>query len=101
MTILIIKLKNGGDMIDILEELWFGNLQPMEYNDIQHNQEYKRALELVNANSARLKNELNPKQADMFERYCESSRELSDIMEMDAFKSGFTIAMSLTINCFK
>ena len=73
----------------------------MEYNQIQSNPEYIKALQLLNANGEKLKKELDSKQIDLFELYCESSRELSNITELDAFQAGFKIAMRLILACIK
>ena len=73
----------------------------MGFNRIQVDDEYVERLLLVNSNSEKMKKELNEKQKELFDRYCESSSELSDILTLDAFKAGFIIAMQLAMNCIK
>ena len=36
--------------MDILEELWYGNITPTEYSRIENNATYQEALRLVNQN---------------------------------------------------
>ena len=83
--------------MDILEELWYGNVNPMEISHIECNSEYKEALQLVNRNTERLKDTLTKEQLDLLLRYSESRNELSNITELDAFKTGFKIGAGFVI----
>ena len=83
--------------MDILEELWYGNIDPMEMNNIQNNPEYQSALRLVNNNYDRLQEGLTDKQKQLLMRYAESSNEFSGITELDAFKTGFRLGIRLVI----
>ena len=77
--------------MDILEELWYGNINPMEMNNIQNNPEYQSALRLINSNYDRLQDGLTDKQKQLLMRYAESRNEFSNITELDAFKTGFKL----------
>lgn len=83
--------------MDILEELWYGNIDPMEMNNIQNNPEYQSALRLVNNNYDRLQEGLTDKQKQLLTRYAESRNEFSGITELDAFKTGFKLGARLVI----
>ena len=83
--------------MDILEELWYGNIQPMELSHIESNAEYKEALNLVNNNYDRLQEGLTDKQKQLLMRYAESRNEFSNITELDAFKTGFKLGARLVI----
>ena len=83
--------------MDILEELWYGNVNPMEMNNIQNNSEYQSALRLVNNNYDRLQEGLTDKQKQLLMRYAESRNEFSGITELDAFKTGFRLGIRLVI----
>ena len=83
--------------MDILEELWYGNIDPMEMNNIQNNPEYQSALRLVNSNYDRLQEGLTDKQKELLMRYAESRNEFSNITELDAFKSGFRLGARLVM----
>lgn len=83
--------------MDILEELWYGNVNPMEMNNIQNNPEYQSALRLVNSNYERLQDGLTDKQKQLLMRYAESRNELSNITELDAFKTGFKLGAGFLI----
>ena len=81
----------------ILEELWYGNISPMEMSHIERNPEYKEALQLVNSNFERLNKTLTPEQAELLMRYAESRNEFSNVTELDAFKTGFKLGAGLVM----
>jgi len=83
--------------MDILEELWYGNIQPMELGHIEGTVEYKEALQLVNSNYDRLQEGLTDKQKELLIKYAESRNEFSNITELDAFKTGFKLGAGLVI----
>lgn len=83
--------------MDILEELWYGNVNPMEASHIEANSEYKEALNLVNSNYDRLQDGLTDKQKQLLMRYAESRNEFSNITELDAFKTGFKLGAAILI----
>ena len=83
--------------MNILEELWYGNISPMEVSHIEGKPDYKEAMKLVNRNTERLKEKLAKEQIDLLLRYSESRNELSNITELDAFKTGFKLGAGLVI----
>ncbi|MBR0413790.1 MAG: hypothetical protein IJI67_01805 [Clostridia bacterium] len=83
--------------MNTLEELYYGNIQPMEVSHIEKNAQYKEALNLVNSNYDRLQEGLTEKQKELLMRYAESRNEFSNITELDAFKTGFKLGAGLVI----
>ena len=83
--------------MDILEELWYGNVSPMELGHIENKAEYQSALRLVNSNYDRLQDGLTDKQKQLLMRYAESRNEFSNITELDAFKTGFKLGAAILI----
>ena len=83
--------------MNTLEELYYGNIQPMEVSHIENNAQYKEALNLVNSNYDRLQEGLTEKQKELLMRYAESRNEFSNITELDAFKTGFKLGAGLVI----
>ncbi len=84
--------------MDVLEELWHGNIAPQEFNHIEDSPDYQNSLRLVNNNRERLEKGLSEYQNDLFERYNTSVDELNSQSELDAFKSGFKLATRLIIS---
>jgi len=83
--------------MEILEELWHGNIAPQEFNHIEDSPDYQNSLRLVNNNRERLEKGLSEYQNDLFERYTTSMDELNSQSELDAFKSGFKLATQILI----
>ncbi len=87
--------------MDILKELWYGNITPTEYSRIENNANYKEALSLVTKQQERLKTTLNDEQKDLFERLLTANEEFSNIIEFDCFKVGFRLGTRLVIEAYK
>lgn len=83
--------------MDVLEELWHGNIALQKFNHIENSPDYQSALRLVSSNRERLEKGLSEYQNDLFERYNTSVDELNSQSELDAFKSGFKLATRLMI----
>ena len=69
----------------------------MEISHIERNSEYQEAIHLVNRNCEKVKSSLTAEQIDLLIRYSESRNELSNITELDAFKTGFTLGVKFII----
>ena len=75
----------------VLEELWYGNLEPMGYGtDVS--KEYKDALELVSRNAEKLRATLTEEQKELFARYIDSVQESRSIAECLLFQHSFRLA---------
>ena len=86
--------------MDILEELWYGNITPTEYSRIENNANYKEALRLVNQNQERLKSTLTNEQKELLDKFLTSSEEFENLIELDCFKVGFKIGARLIIEAY-
>ena len=86
--------------MDILEELWYGNITPTEYSRIENNANYKEMLSLVTQQQERLKTSLSDEQKDVFERLLAASEEFANLIELDCFKVGFKLGARLTIEAY-
>ena len=54
--------------MNILEEFWYGNLDPAEY-DTSPSPEYKELLQLISRNEEKLLATMTDTQKDLFSRY--------------------------------
>ena len=86
--------------MDILEELWYGNITPTEYSRIENNANYKEALRLVNQNQERLKSTLTNEQKELLDKFLTSSEESENLIELDCFKVGFKLGARLIIEAY-
>ena len=80
----------------VLEDLWYGNIRPVE-KYIVGNMEYKNLLRLVSKNKEAFERELSPKQLELFEKYNDSVNEMNSISETAAYQYGFSLGIRLMI----
>lgn len=52
----------------ILEEFWYGNIEPMEYGSFS-NEEYKELLRLITKNEEKLQATFSAEQKELFSKY--------------------------------
>ena len=80
-----------------LENLWYGNIRPVE-QFVEDNAEYRNLLRLVGNNREKLEASLTPEQAELFEKYYTAANEMNSVSETAAFQYGFTLAVGLLID---
>lgn len=73
----------------ILEEFWYGNIEPTEY-DIS-NPEYKKALQRVVQSEEKLLATLTDEQKELFIKYADYVREFQSITDCLLFQSSFKL----------
>ena len=54
--------------MSILEELWYGNIEPAEY-DISPDKKYKEMLQLISRNEDKLLSTMTDAQKELFTKY--------------------------------
>lgn len=81
--------------MSILEELWYGNINPSEDRDISD--EEKKLVELMARHQEYLTSTLKDKELDSFKKYVECSDEYTSLVECRAFEIGFKIAVELLV----
>ena len=59
--------------MNILEEFWYGNIEPTEY-DTSSNKEYKEVLQLISQNEEKLLATMSDEQKDLFSRYSRKTK---------------------------
>lgn len=74
----------------ILEEFWYGNIQPNE-RDIVPNSRFAKLLNLVAKNEENLAPMLSEDAKAVFEKLRDSQYELSSMNERDSFVLGFRL----------
>ena len=66
----------------ILEELWYGNIEPTEYKKLQ---------ELICRNEEKLRVTMSDEQKALFEKYTDCIREYQTITDYLIFQNGFKL----------
>ncbi len=82
--------------MNILEDLWFGNISPWE-RPFKKDSEYAQLLALVIRHQDDLLKRLNDEEKEIFEKFSECSTEMHDMTEREAFIKGFTLGVKIII----
>lgn len=93
---LIVPAKGGGDMRSIIEELYYGNINPSD-RDIIRGGTYSHILNLLTRNEDELVQTLTQAQQEKFEKFKDCASELGDKNEMMSFVLGFKLGMRLAV----
>ena len=76
--------------MSVLEEFWYGNLDPAEY-DANTSKEYKELLQLISRNEEKLLATMTDEQKDLFSRYTDCVREHQAMAECLLFRNSFRL----------
>ena len=77
--------------MNILEDLYYGNISPHE-RYIKQGSKVEKLVKLICKNEDELNNSLTEKQKETFEKFKDVTSELSCITERQAFTAGFILA---------
>ena len=81
--------------MNILQELWYGNIKPNEDKVITD--EEKRLIELIARHHETLSSFLKNNDLDVFEKYVDCFTEYASLIEAQAFEIGFKLAVKMLI----
>ena len=73
----------------ILEELWYGNIEPTEYDT--SSKEYKKLQELICRNEEKLRVTMSDEQKALFEKYTDCIREYQTMTDCLIFQNSFKL----------
>ena len=82
--------------MNILEELWYGNIEPAEY-DTSPSKEYKQMLQLISRNEDKLLATMTDAQKDLFTKYTDCVREYQAMAECLLFQNSFRLGARMMI----
>ena len=85
--------------MDIIKELWYGNIAPFE-QCTREDKQLKELLKLVARNKDELDATLTDKQKEVLEKFEENMNEMHSITERDAFSYGFRLGVRLIAEAF-
>lgn len=80
----------------LLENLWYGNIDPHEAI-LTDSKRYKHLLSLMGRNRDELSETLTEKQSEALEKYDEAVNEMHSLAEVEAFSYGFRLGVQLMI----
>lgn len=79
--------------MSILQELWYGNINPSEERDLSD--EEKKLVELMARHQEYLTSTLKDKELEEFKKYIECCDKYTSLVECQAFEIGFKLAVRL------
>ena len=82
--------------MNILEEFWYGNIEPSEY-DASPCREYKELLQLISRNEDNLLATMTDAQKELFSRYTDCVREYQTMAECLLFQSSFRLGARMML----
>ena len=82
--------------MNILEEFWYGNLDPAEY-DASPDEEYKEIVRLISRSEDKLLATMTDGQKDLFSRYQDCVREYQAIAECMLFQNSFRLGARMML----
>ena len=85
--------------MQILEELWYGNIQPNERRG-ESNIEMIKISDLIKRHEGTLLKSLDEKNKEIFEKYRDCYDELTQLNECEAFKIGFKLGVRMLFECY-
>ena len=85
-----------GNTRNILEEFWYGNLEPAEY-DTSPNPEYKEPLQLISRNEEKLLATMTDTPKELFSRYTDCVKEFQSMSECLLFQKSFQLGAKIIL----
>ena len=82
--------------MSILEELWYGNIEPAEY-DIAPDKNYKEMLQLISRNEDKLLATMTDAQKELFTKYADCVREYQVMAECLLFQNSFWLGARIML----
>ena len=76
--------------MNILEEVWYGNIEPTEY-DTSSGKEYKELIQLISRNEDKLLATMTDEQKELFAKYADCVREYQVMSECLLFQNSFRL----------
>ena len=83
--------------MNILEELWYGNIEPAEY-DVSPSKEYKELLQLISRNEDKLVATMTDEQKELFTKYADCVREYQVMAECMLFQNSFRLGARMMLS---
>lgn len=80
----------------LLEELWYGNIEPTEF-DANADKAYKDALRLITRNEEKLQATMTDEQKELFSRYTDCVREYQTMAECLLFQNSFRLGARIML----
>lgn len=96
VVICICVEKGGAIQITTVEDLYYGNISPHE-RYIKRGTRVDKLVKLICKNEEELNSGLTEKPKEIFNKFTDCQKELSDITTRQAFADGFSLAVQIMV----
>ena len=96
---MVLSAHGGGDMQDILRDLYYGNYAAFE-RTYSRESEQAKALGIVVDLEEKLQNVLSEEQRALFKQYDDAVADLASISNADCFVEGYQLGVNLILAAF-
>ena len=86
--------------MNILEEFWYGNLDPAE-NDASPSEEYRELIRLLSRNEEKLLATMTDAQKELFTKYADCVREHQVMAENMLFQNSFRLGARIMLEVMR
>ena len=86
--------------MNILEELWYGNIEPAEY-DVSPSKKYKEQLQLISRNEDKLLATMTDAQKELFSWYTDCVQEHQAMAECMLFQNSFRLGAEMMLEVMR
>ena len=93
------SIESGDIMANIIEEFYYGNIEPQEVNS-ELTSKLKKKLSKLAEKEEQLTARLNGEDKELFQNYVSSYIEFSTTSNADSFISGFRLGAKFTYDTF-
>ncbi len=84
------------DADDIITDLWYGNVDPLN-GELFKSSEIKKLIEYLARHREDLDKTMTVEQKAVFEKHCDCNDELNSLCEMAIFKCGFKLGAQMML----
>ena len=84
----------------ILEEFWYGNINPME-RPFQRQRKFDKTFRLLTKNEEKLLENLNEQEKEVFDKFKDCYDEMIQTTECQTFIKGFKLGARFVFACFE
>lgn len=96
---MVLSAHGGGDMRDILRDLYYGNYAVFERTYTRESEQAKTLGNVVDLEE-KLRNTLTEAQKDLFRQYDDTVAELASVSNADSFVEGYQLGVNLILVAF-
>ncbi len=86
--------------MQILEEFWYGNINPAE-RPFQRQRRFDKAFRMLTKNEEKLLESLNEQEKELLEKYKACYDEMIQTTECQTFIKGFKLGARFVMACFE